>query len=219
MPISLSYNGTQTEWATRLYELGIFMEKHKVKVAVVQESKLSQTSSTPCIQNYTTVRKDRRLGQGGSLLTFVDKSLNYSRKPESPETLGDPHLEELSEFLKSNSLLTRQLGPRYEGQLTWMAEPICHSFRSLVRPHDYHHSGLRTDEQGRTERVLQRGRCLRTILSAVCCDGGGVRRGQRTTISFSPQHELPPARLVIHRQTSAQNNVGDAGKFRRGRAY
>ena len=36
---------------------------------------------------------------------------------------------------------------------------------------------------------------------------------------FDPQHELPPARLALHRQTSAQNSVGDAGWFRRGRAY
>ena len=92
-----------------------------------------------------------------------------------------------------------------------MADLICHSFRSLVRPHDYHHSGLRTDGQGRTERVVERGRCLRTILRAVCGDGGGLRRGPRTTTSFGPQRELPPARLVIHLQTSAQNNVGDAG--------
>ena len=34
--------------------------------------------------------------QGGGLLTFVHKSINYLRKPESPETLGDLHLEELS---------------------------------------------------------------------------------------------------------------------------
>ena len=27
---------------------------------------------------------------------------------------------------------------------------------------------------------------------------------------FGPQHELPPARLALHRQTSAQNSVGDA---------
>ena len=80
----------------KIDELGIFLEKHKVKVAVIQESKLSQTSSALCIQNYTTVRKDRRLGQGGGLLTFVHKSINYLRKPESSETLGDPHLEELS---------------------------------------------------------------------------------------------------------------------------
>ena len=73
------------------------------------------------------------------------------------------------------------------------------------------HSGLRTDGQGRTERVVERGRCLRTILRAVCGDGGGLRRGPRTTTSFGPQRELPPARLAIHLQTSAQNNVGDAG--------
>ena len=88
-----------------------------------------------------------------------------------------------------------------------MAEPICHSFRSLVRPHDYHHSGLRTNGQGRTEHVIERGRCLRTTLYAVCGDGGGVCRGPRTTTSFGPQRELPPARLAIHRQTSAQNSV------------
>ena len=89
---SWNANGT----GNKIEKLGIFMGKHKVKVAVIQESKLSQTSSIPCIQNYTTVRKDRRLGQGGGLLTFVHKSINFSRKPESPETLGDPHLEELS---------------------------------------------------------------------------------------------------------------------------
>ena len=111
---------------------------------------------------------------------------------------------------------TRQLGPRYEVQLTWMAEPICHSFRSLVCPHDCHDSGLWTDGQGRTERVIERRRRLRTILRAVC---GGQRGGPRTTTSFGPQRELPPARLVIHRQTSTQNSVGDAGRFRRGRAY
>ena len=106
---------------------------------------------------------------------------------------------------------TRQLGPRYEEQLTWMAEPICHSFRSLVRLHDYHHSGLRTDGQNVC--------CLRTILSPVCGDGGGVRRETRTPTSFGPQHELPPARLVLHLQTSAQNGVRGRGRFRRGRAY
>ena len=72
------------------------MERHKVKVAVIQESKLNPKSRTPCFQNYTTVRKDRRQGQGGGLITLVHKSINFSRKPESPETLADPHLEELT---------------------------------------------------------------------------------------------------------------------------
>ena len=32
-----------------------------------------------------------------------------------------------------------QLGPRYEGQLNHMAEPIPQPVRLLVRPHDTHH--------------------------------------------------------------------------------
>ena len=61
----------------------------------------------------------------------------------------------------------------------------------------------------RTERVIERGRCLRTILHAVCGGGGGVRRGPRTTTSFGPQRELPPAMLVIHRTDLCQHNVGN----------
>ena len=63
---------------------------------MLQESKLSSNSKTPSIQNFTTVRKDHRQGQGGGLLTLIHKSINFSRKPESPETLVEPHLEELT---------------------------------------------------------------------------------------------------------------------------
>ena len=77
-------------------ELGDFLERHKVKVAVIQESKLTLNSRTPNIQNFTTVRKDRDQGQGGGLLTLIHKSINFSRRPDSPDTLADPHLEELT---------------------------------------------------------------------------------------------------------------------------
>ena len=53
---------------------------------MIKESKLSSNSKTPNIQNFTTVRKDRRQAQGGGLLTLIHKSLNFPRKPESPET-------------------------------------------------------------------------------------------------------------------------------------
>ena len=112
-----------------------------------------------------------------------------------------------------SALLTRQLRPRYEGQLTWIAEPICHSFRSLVRPHDYHHSGPRSDGQGRTER----GRCLRSIFCVVCGEGGAVCRGPRPTIAFGPQRELAPARLVIHRTDLCQHTVKNPEGCIRGR--
>ena len=63
---------------------------------VIQESKLSPKSKNPCIQNYTTVRKDRSHGQGGGLLIFIHRSITFSKQPSSPESLSDPHLEEPS---------------------------------------------------------------------------------------------------------------------------
>ena len=55
----------------KLTELGVVLEKNKVKVAVIQESKLSSKSKNPYIRNYTTVRKDRPHGNGGGLLIFL----------------------------------------------------------------------------------------------------------------------------------------------------
>ena len=80
----------------KLTELGEFLERHNVNVAVIQESKLSSDSKAPSIQNFTTGRKDRGQGQGGGLLTLIHKSINFSRKPESPETLVEPYLEQLT---------------------------------------------------------------------------------------------------------------------------
>ena len=80
----------------KLTELGEFLKRHNVKVDVIQESKLSSDSKIPSIQNITTVRKDRGQGQGGGLLTLIHKSINFSRKPDSPATLVEPHLEELT---------------------------------------------------------------------------------------------------------------------------
>ena len=76
--------------------LGDFLERHKVKVVVIQESKLTLNSRTPNIQNFTTVKKDRDQGQGGGLLTLSHKSINFSWRPDSPDTLADLHLEELT---------------------------------------------------------------------------------------------------------------------------
>ena len=77
-------------------ELGDFLERHKFKVAVIQESKLTLNSRMPTIQNFTTVRKDCDQGQRGGLLTLIHKSITFSRRPDSPDTLADPHLEELT---------------------------------------------------------------------------------------------------------------------------
>ena len=68
-------------------KLGEFLERHSVKVTVIQESNLSSNSRTPDILNFT-VRKARRHDQGGGLLTLIHKSTNFSRRPESPDTLA-----------------------------------------------------------------------------------------------------------------------------------
>ena len=59
----------------KLTEQEVVLERNKVKVAVIQESKLSPKSKNPCIQNYTTVRKDRSHGPEGGLLIFIHRSI------------------------------------------------------------------------------------------------------------------------------------------------
>ena len=90
--LQLNANGI----VNKLTELEVVLERNNFKVAVIQESKLSPKSKKPCIQNYTTVRKDRSHGQGGGLLIFIHRSITFSKQPSSPESLSDPHLEELS---------------------------------------------------------------------------------------------------------------------------
>ena len=72
--------------------LGVVQERNKVKVAVIQKSKLSLKSKNPCIRYYTTVLK----GHAGGLLIFIHWSITFSKQPSSRESLFDPHLEELT---------------------------------------------------------------------------------------------------------------------------
>ena len=90
--LQLNTNGI----GNRLTGLGVVMEDNKVKVAVIQESKLTSKSKNPCIQNYITVRKDRPHGHGGGLLIFIHRYVTFSKQPPSAESLSHPHMEELS---------------------------------------------------------------------------------------------------------------------------
>ena len=72
-------------------ELSIFLEAHNVKVAAIQESKLTAKSRSPNIQNYTLVRHDRRQGPGVEITELEHKVNTY--------------LTEMSRFLQENSLL------------------------------------------------------------------------------------------------------------------
>ena len=77
-------------------ELSIFLEAQKVKVAVIQEFKLTAQSRSPNIQNYTLLRQDRRLRPGGGLMFFIHNTVSFTRKPLSTTSKNDPHLEELT---------------------------------------------------------------------------------------------------------------------------
>ena len=90
--LQLNANGIRN----KLTELGVVLERNKVKMAAIQESKLSSKSKNPYIRNYTTVRKDRPHGHGGGLLVFIHESITFSKQPSSPEAQSDPHLEELT---------------------------------------------------------------------------------------------------------------------------
>ena len=77
-------------------ELSIFLEVHNVKVAAIQESKLTAKSRSPNIQNYTIVRQDRRRSPGGGLLFVIHNSVSFTHKTLSTTSKNDPHLDELT---------------------------------------------------------------------------------------------------------------------------
>ena len=107
----------------------------------------------------------------------------------------------LCQLIKINSC---QLGPKYEGQLTRMAKLIPPSGQSSSYSITTLSSSSSTDWRAETDRIVtttrivvaHHFRCrLRRRESCIL----GVTSSQPTL----PLHELPPARLVIHRQTSA----------------
>ena len=81
----------------KLTELGVVLERNKVKVAVIQESKTHVKIQEPPASGITPQYvRTRPHGHGGGLLVFIHESITFSKQPSSPETLSDPHLEELT---------------------------------------------------------------------------------------------------------------------------
>ena len=93
-----------------------------------------------------------------------------------------------------------QLGPRYEGQLTRMAEPIPPSGQSSSYSLTTLSSPSSTDRRAETDRMVITTR-IAVAHHFIC----RLRRilGATSSQPTLPLHELPPARRVIHRQTSA----------------
>ena len=71
--------------------LSIFLDAHNVKVAAIQESKLTAKSRSPNIQNYILVRHDRRQGTCGDLLfLFIHNSVSFTCTSLSTTSKNDP---------------------------------------------------------------------------------------------------------------------------------
>ena len=97
-----------------------------------------------------------------------------------------------------------QLGPRYEGQLTRMAEPILPSGQSSSYSLTTLSSSSSTDRRAETDRIV-----ITTRIAVAHHFRCRLRRRESCILGHTssqptlPLHELPPDRLVIHRQTSA----------------
>ena len=76
-PISLlswNCNGLRSSVA----ELVDFLDKRQVKVACLQETKLTAAARTPSFRNYAVLRRDRPNGGGGGLITLIHQSISFS---------------------------------------------------------------------------------------------------------------------------------------------
>ena len=76
----------------KLTVLGVVMERSNVKVAVIQELRLSLNPGT---RAYGGVIPDARVphGHSGELVIFIHKLISFSQNHPSPESLSDHHLE------------------------------------------------------------------------------------------------------------------------------
>ena len=94
--------------------------------------------------------------------------------------------------------------PRYEGQLTRMAEPIPPSSQSSSYSLTTLSSSSSTDRRAETDRIV-----ITTRIAVAHHFRCRLRRRESCILGATSSqptlhlHELPPARLVIHRQTSA----------------
>ena len=117
-----------------------------------------------------------------SALEHIDFVIGHSRSQYRYRVPGSIHVLTLicartclvSEHLRHPRV---QLGPRYEGQLNPMAEPIPHEVRPLVRTHVYHPYQARTDRQRPIVVFNRRGRvfapfCGCSLKSRECYNHG-----------------------------------------------
>jgi hypothetical protein len=87
--VQLNVNGIQNSRA----ELLDFLSERDIKVACLQETKLSPRSKPPSFPGYAVVRKDRPVGGGGGLMILIHNSVPFTDVDTATLTNSDPSLE------------------------------------------------------------------------------------------------------------------------------
>ena len=84
--------------------------ENDIKVAALQETKLSDKSKTPVFANgkYTVIRKDRGTNGGGGLIFLIDESIQFETVPE---TIKDKHIEHLTIKINNISIVNIYIPP------------------------------------------------------------------------------------------------------------
>ena len=63
---------------SKITELQQLIQQEQADIITIQESKLSDKTTTPKITNYTAIRTDRQNNKGGGLITYIHSSLTFT---------------------------------------------------------------------------------------------------------------------------------------------
>ncbi len=93
---------------SKFTELITYLHKHQLKIAVLQESKLNCNSTNMDIPNFATIRKDRIQDNGGGLIIYVHKSLQFKLLPD---LAPDDHTEYLGILVGDTNIINIYIPP------------------------------------------------------------------------------------------------------------
>ena len=63
----------------------VWLQKEEIKIAAIQETKLTEKSKLSTNEMYTLVRKDRGKDKGGGLAFLVHKDVPFQLLPSPPD--------------------------------------------------------------------------------------------------------------------------------------
>ena len=112
-PNSESYELQVLQWncnglKSKLPELIAYLHEHQLKIAVIQESKLNCNSTSVDIPNFTTVRKDRVQDNGGGLIIYIHKTIQFQTLPD---IRSDGHTEYLGILVGDTNIINIYIPP------------------------------------------------------------------------------------------------------------